>query len=90
MTAAPLETGPLPLPRREAASPTDQTERLADYGLLANVLNGLTGEDLESCPGVLVVHADGSTECLDADGCPPDLVLHAGAVPCAEAGLDCC
>lgn len=90
MTAAPLKPGPLPLPRRQAASPTDETERLADYGLLASVLDGLTEADLENCPGMLVVHADGTTECLEAIACPPDPVLHTGVVACSQAGLDCC
>lgn len=67
---------------RDPASPTDETERLADYGLAL--------AELESCTGLVLLHADGSTECVEAVRCPADPVLHAGAVRCGEAGLDCC
>jgi hypothetical protein len=81
---------PLPLPRRAPADPTDETERLRDWGLLTAVLDALTADELESCPGMLVAHADGRLECLEGDSCPPELVLHPGTATCSEVLGDCC
>jgi hypothetical protein len=94
MTAAPLHDprrDPAGLPTRRPADPTDPAERMADWGLLTQVLTALIGDDeLERCPGALVVHADGSLECLEAVDCPTDPALHHVTMPCVEALDGCC
>ncbi len=81
---------PSSLPRREPAAPDHELERLEDWGLLNTVLTALTAEEFEACPGALVVHIDGRTECVEAEGCPPDPALHAGIVSCADLpGCSC-
>ncbi len=95
MTAEPLspsrtDLAVAPLPRRAPADPTDETERLRDWGLLTSVLEALTADELERCRSMLVVHADGSVECLESAGCPSDRAMHPGAATCAEVLGDCC
>ena len=79
-----------PLPRRAPADPTDETERLRDWGVLTSVLEALTADEVERCRGTLVVHADGRVECLESARCPSDRAMHPGTATCAEVLGDCC
>jgi hypothetical protein len=92
MTAEPLLPPPagVSLPQRAPADPTDETERLRDWGLLTSVLEALTADDLESCRGMLVVHADGRLECLEGGRCPAVDAIHPGTATCADVLGDCC
>jgi hypothetical protein len=49
----------------------------------------MRGMEIETCPGTLVLHADGTDECEHADACGADELLHDWSMPCAELGCGC-
>lgn len=45
--------------------------------------------DIDTCTGILVLHADGTDECEHAQLCGADELLHEWSLPCAELGCGC-
>ena len=45
--------------------------------------------EIETCPGILVLHADGTDECEHVAECGGDELLHEWALPCAELACGC-
>lgn len=45
----------------------------------------LAADATEMCGGELVIHADGTVECLADARCPADPALHVGRVECSTA-----
>lgn len=46
-------------------------------------------EELYECRGVLVVHADGTSECDDQHECGADEAVHGWWLPCSDLGCGC-
>jgi hypothetical protein len=49
----------------------------------------LRGMEIETCPGTLVLHADGTDECEHVDACGGDELLHDWTLPCVELRCGC-
>lgn len=45
--------------------------------------------EIWTCPGTLVLHADGTDDCDHLDVCGADSVVHDWTVSCAELGCGC-
>lgn len=49
----------------------------------------LRGMEIETCHGILVLHADGTDECEHVAACGADELLHEWSLSCAELGCGC-
>lgn len=49
----------------------------------------LQGMEIDTCPGILVLHADGTDECEHGSECGNDELLHEWSLSCAELRCGC-